>query len=352
MKKHTCTTPRLNATLPSRKLRTLPATNGRCAGKQSQKARRTVRRQAALKDSTGIRSESPTIVARAVAADRRQDLWEQPIEYLYHKSFDKPGMEAEILGPAPEAPAQRLTKAPSGLPAYLASLYEVPLLTREQEAHYFRKLNYLKYQAARLRQRLDASRAGRLQIARLEDLLRQAGETKNLLIRANLRLVVSVVRNHVRSDVDFSELISDGNMSLMRAIDRFDFSRGFKFSTYAVWAIRNNFSRSISNEHVHRERFRTGSDGVFHEWSDRRSDPFKEELAHEQRRETVRRILRCLSDREQNILASRFGLQQGSEPLTLEEVGAQQGVTKERIRQLEKRAINKLREMAIVDDAA
>ncbi len=271
---------------------------------------------------------------------------------MYHKSFDKPGMEARILGPAPEGSVQRLTKAPSGLPAYLASLYEVPLLTREQEAHYFRKLNYLKHQAELLRKRMNASRPGRLQIARLENLLQQAAETKNLLIRANLRLVVSVVRNHIRSDADFSELISDGNMSLMRAIDRFDFSRGFKFSTYAVWAIRNNFSRSIGNEHIHRERFRTGAEGVLHEWSDRRTDEYREELAHEQRRETVRHILRCLTEREQSILVSRFGLKQGSEPLTLEEVGAEQGVTKERIRQLEKRALNKLREMAIADEAA
>jgi len=304
-----------------------------------------------MKDSARNRLRTNIAPPTAPECDDR-DLWERPIEYIYHKSFDKPSLEAEILGPAPQAPAQRLLKAPSGLPAYLASLYEIPLLTREQEAHYFRKLNYLKYQAARLRKRLDASRASRREVARLADLLRQAGETKNLLIRSNLRLVVSVIRNHVRTDADFSVLISDGNMSLMRAIEKFDFSRGFKFSTYAVWAIRNNFSRSISTEHVYRERFRTGSDAVFQERSDRRSDLYGEELAHEQRRETVRHILQQLSERERNILACRFGLQQGSEPLTLEEVGARQGVSKERIRQLEKRAINKLREVAIVDDAA
>lgn len=304
-----------------------------------------------MKDSASRKSRTK-VSPLPVPGLHDRDLWEQPIEYIYHKSFDKPALEAEILGPAPQAPAQRLLKAPSGLPAYLASLYEIPLLTRQQEAHYFRKLNYLKYHAARLRKRLDASRESRKEVARLEDLLRQAGETKNLLIRANLRLVVSVIRNHVSSDVDFSELISDGNMSLMRAIEKFDFSRGFKFSTYAVWAIRNNFSRSISNEHVHRERFRTGSEGVFLEWSDRRTDQYRAELAHEQRRELVRHILQRLSERERNILACRFGLQQGSEPLTLEEVGARQGVTKERIRQLEKRAINKLRETPIVDDAA
>ena len=297
------------------------------------KVRRTVRRRAAWNDQPGNSQANEYVAPQATPEDGSQDLWDRPIDYVYHKSFDKPEMEAEILGPAPQAPVQRLPKAPSGLPAYLASLYEVPLLTREQEAHYFRKMNYLKYQAARLRKQLDASRANRLQVAHLKELLRQAGETKNLLIRANLRLVVSVIRNHVRTDVDFSELISDGNMSMMRAIEKFDFSRGFKFSTYAVWAIRNNFSRSISSEHVITNGSAPGPTAC--SWNGATGDPIhKEELAHEQRRETVRQILQRLNEREREILACRFGLQQGSEPLTLEEVGARQGVTKERIRQL------------------
>jgi RNA polymerase primary sigma factor/RNA polymerase sigma factor len=320
-----------------------------CACKR--KVRRIVRRRTALKSQSGRR---PATASGAVptVANRWQRLWEQPIHYIYHKSFDKPGMEAEILGPAPSESAQHLLNAPAGTPPYLASLYDIPLLTRQQEAHYFRKMNYLKYQAARLRKQLAASRASARQAARIRELLRQAGETKNLLIRSNLRLVVSVIRKHVRSDADFSELVSDGNMSLMRAIEKFDFSRGFKFSTYAVWAIRNNFSRSISNEHVHQERFRTGTEGQLLEPRDRDCNQYREELEHERRRELVRQILSRLTEREQNILASRFGLGQGNEPLTLQEVGMRVGVSKERIRQLEKRAINRLRDMVIFDDAA
>jgi RNA polymerase primary sigma factor/RNA polymerase sigma factor len=315
------------------------------------KARRGVRRRKVAKNLP--ENVAPTSVAPQLAAtDHLQASWQQPIDFIYHKSFDKPELEAEILRPAPAGTAQRLMKAPAGTPAYLASLYDVPLLTRQQEAHYFRKMNYLKYQAARLRKQLNASQMTKLQAARIKDLLRQARETKNLLIRSNLRLVVSVIRKQVRADVDFSELVSDGNMSLMRAIEKFDFSRGFKFSTYAVWAIRNNFSRSISCEHVHQERFRTGTEGIFQDRCDRDSNQYREERDHERRRDLVRRILDRLSSREQNILACRFGLGQENEPLTLEEVGEREGVSKERIRQLEKRALNRLREMVICDDAA
>lgn len=279
--------------------------------------------------------------------ERAQALLNEPITYIYHKSFDKPGMESVLLGSAPDAPAQRLLKAPSGLPAYLASLYEVPLLTAKQEAHYFRKFNYLKHRAEQLRKQLQASRAPRTGLERLAEYLRQADDVRNLLIRSNLRLVVAVIRKLSRTAVDFSEMISDGNISLMRAVENFDFSRGFKFSTYATWAIRNNFSRSTSTEYTHRTRFSTGAEQVFNATLDRRTDEYRQHLLHEQNREAIRQVLQRLSERERDILACRFGLQPGSEPLTLEQVGAQQGVTKERIRQLEKRAVKKLQVLAV-----
>lgn len=353
MKTQLCSTPTFEVpaqtpeSLPLREVSLRDVSRG-STSHDRRKVRRTFRRGPALKVPART---SRTVAQRTVREDRIKDLWDRPIEYVYHKSFDNPALTAEILGPAPETTAPRLLKAPQGLPAYLASLYEVPLLTREQEAHHFRKYNYLKYQAAKLRKRLNVSRVSTAELDRLEKLLRQADDVKNLLIRTNLRLVVAAVKKYAWTGFDFSELVSDGNISLMRALEKFDFSRGFKFSTYAVWAIRNNFSRSIFSEHSRRERFRTGLDEVFSASSDMRSDEYQENVAHEQRRETVHQILQRLSERERDILACRFGLRQGSEPLTLEQVGAQQGVTKERIRQLEKRAIYKLQELAIKDEA-
>ena len=104
----------------------------------------------------------------------------------------------EILGPLPECdfPTKK-PRVPSGLPPYLASLYEVPLLTREQEAHLFRKMNYLKYQARKLRETLDLDQPKLRLMDRIEKLYDESVATKNQIIRANLRLVVSIAKRYV-----------------------------------------------------------------------------------------------------------------------------------------------------------
>ena len=158
--------------------------------------------------------------------------------------------------PEAEAPAKK-ARLPSGLPPYLASLYEVPLLTREQEVYLFRKLNYLKYAAGKLREGLDPAQAKSSVMDEIERLYDQAVATKNQIVRANLRLVVSIAKRHVGPTDNFFELVSDGNMSLIRAVEKFDYARGNKFSTYASWAIMKNFARTIPDEHRRRDRFRT-----------------------------------------------------------------------------------------------
>lgn len=295
------------------------------------------------------RKGAPSRQAREMAErrERARRLIAEEIDFIYHSSFEKPQCEEDILGPAPENPrANRLPKAPAGLPPYLASLYRFPLLTREQEAYYFRKMNYLKYKAARLRERLNPSRPGKRLLAEIEECLRQAKDVRNLLIRRNLRLVVSIAKKYVREGSNFFEMISDGNIALMRAIDKFDFSRGFKFSTYATWAIRRSFARSIPTEQKRRSRFRTGIEEFFSEQRDEGADPFAREQVNRQQRDVLRQMLKNLNRRDREIITFRFGLREGSEPLTLEQVGREFGVSKERIRQIEGRALRKLREVA------
>jgi len=228
----------------------------------------------------------------------------------------------------------------------LASLYEVPLLTRVQEAHLFRKMNYLKYKAAKIRGKLDASQPKSSMMDAIEKHYDEAVATKNQIIRANLRLVVSIAKRHVGPAENFFELVSDGNMSLMRAVEKFDFGRGYKFSTYASWAIMKNFARTIPDEHRRRDRFRTSQSEMFTSTEDDRSDQIEQESWQSQRESQVGKILERLDEREQKIIIRRFGLQRGQEPLTLKQVGAELGVTKERIRQIEARALSKLRKAA------
>jgi RNA polymerase sigma factor (sigma-70 family) len=144
-------------------------------------------------------------------------------------------------------------------------------------------------------------------------------------------------------------MVSDGNMSLIRAIEKFDYTKGNKFSTYASWAIMKNFARSIPAEHTIMDRFRTGAEEVFQRSSDTRGNQFQEELVNQRQRQMIMEILDQLDGRERDIIMFRYGLSQGLEPQTLEQVGSRFGVTKERIRQLEARALRKLRKIAQED---
>ena len=294
-----------------------------------------------------------TSIYRIINETRATRVMELPLSYISNEDFARirsERREAEILGPLPEAEVpMKKARLPSGLPPYLASLYEVPLLTREQEVHLFRKMNYLKYKASRLREKLDLDRPKSSWMDQIEKYYDESVATKNQIIRSNLRLVVSIAKRHVGPAENFFELVSDGNMSLIRAVEKFDFSRGNKFSTYASWAIMKNYARTIPDENRHRDRYRTSHAEMFTATEDARSDQYEQETAQVQRETQVERILDRLDEREQQIIISRFGLHRGQEPLTLKQVGAAMGVTKERIRQIEARALSKLRRAAEED---
>lgn len=291
-----------------------------------------------------------TSIYRVIAEIRAQRIRELPLDFIPNDVFAKvrsQRREQKVIGPLPESEVPgKKSRLPSGLPPYLASLYEVPLLTRKQEAHLFRKMNYLKYKAAKLRSKLDADRPKSSMMDQIERFYDMAVATKNQIIRSNLRLVVSIAKRHVGPADNFFELVSDGNMSLMRAVEKFDYARGNKFSTYASWAIMKNFARTIPDEHRYHDRFRTSQPELFTSAEDDRSDQVELETAQNQRESQVEKILGVLDEREQKIIVRRFGLQRGEEPLTLKQVGAELGVTKERIRQIEARALSKLRKVA------
>jgi RNA polymerase sigma factor (sigma-70 family) len=301
-----------------------------------------------------------TSMYRVINEVRAQRLLEQPLDYIFNPSFEDPAMEAVILAPMPDAEEyeakRRSMHAPKDVPPELASCYEYPLLSKDQEQHLFRQMNYLKYKAARLRNGLrkpgdedgdvDPSRV-RIQVLKeIEDLQAEANAVKEVLINANMRLVVSIAKKHSAQADNFFELVSDGNMSLIRAVEKFDYGRGFKFSTYASWAIMKNFARSIPDEKHRRERFVTGHEEVFEIAPDTRSDEHEIVATHERATHSVNRLLEYLEPREREIIRMRAGLDDHGKNMTLEEIGQQFGITKERVRQLNARAMKKLRSIA------
>jgi len=291
---------------------------------------------------------------------RAQRLLARLPAYIPHPSFEDPAQEEDILAPMPQAreyeARRRANKIPRNTSAELGALYETPLLSREQERHLFRKMNYLKYKANHLVGELgyrlsedpeeSSTRHQAQTLNEIEELLVQARQVKELLINANMRLVVSIAKRHLGENGNFFELLSDGNMALMRAVEKFDYSRDFKFSTYASWAIITNFARGIPGERHHQERFVTGREEVFEATEDRRTVEHEMLATQERATHSVNRLLGFLEPREREIIRMRAGLNDNTRPMTLEEIGNQFGITKERVRQLNARAMKKLRGIA------
>ena len=287
---------------------------------------------------------SRSSVDRHANSIRARRILETEIEYVAHPSFSDPGARDEILSPMPE-PTQgkgtRRSKPPTGMSPYLTGIWGAPLLTREQEAHLFRKMNYLKYLADRLRSRIDPRRPSATDLDEIERLRAEALKLKNKIVEANLRLVISIVKDRIRPGYDLSERVSDGNFALIKAVDQFDFARGNKFSTYATWAILNELTR-----YDRRQKHRSNRPLVLYKVRSQRRTPgatnTSVEEARDQRRSAVAWSLDRLDRRERRILAGRHGIGGGPE-LTLKQIGQDLGISKERVRQIESRALAKLR---------
>jgi RNA polymerase sigma factor (sigma-70 family) len=290
-----------------------------------------------------------TSVYRVINETRAERLLEQPLEHIPHPSFDDPSLEAEILAPMPGLEEfeqkKREMRIPKDVQPELSSLYEMPLLNKDQEQHLFRKMNFLKYKAAELRKDLDPTRARIQELKQIEELQEQSADIKELLIGCNMRLVASIAKRHSGQTDNYFELLSDGNMSLLRAVEKFDFGRGNKFSTYASWAIMKNFARSIPEEKHRRERYLTGHEELFELAPDNRTDEQECLASAEQAANRVNRLLEYLEPRERQIIRMRAGLDNGTKAMTLEEIGQELGITKERVRQLNVRIMKKLRDI-------
>ena len=312
---------------------------------------------------------------------------------------------ADTLGSKRNAPARELRSVsfPASpdridpLDQFIKEIARTPLLTPAQEQELGKAMEQGRHAARRLRGQRFSSTERR----RLNRQVQKGEEARKRLIEANLRLVFSVAKKYRDMGVPFPDLIQEGNAGLIHAVDKFDYKRGFKFSTYATWWIRQSVTRSIADQGrlirlpVHRwekiNRMRRVSQELTQELGRK---PTAAEIAEEletslqkmeslvsnaeqplslelpvgeegdttlgdfipddetlspdesavrqQARKDIAGLLTTLTPRERQVLQLRFGLQDG-QAHTLEEIGDELGKTRERIRQIEAKALRKLR---------
>jgi RNA polymerase primary sigma factor len=285
---------------------------------------------------------------------------------------------------------------------YLKEIGQIPLLIQEDERKYAIMVSNGRY----AKEQLEDVELGNLElpeedILELKTSIERAQYAKNKLVEANYRLVVSIAKRYVGRGLLFLDLIQEGNMGLMRAVDKFDYEKGFKFSTYATWWIRQAITRAVADQartiripvhmvetinkmiriqrqliqdlgrepsleeiaqkmgitvekvqniqriakepisleaHVGEEEDSSLGDFI----SDPNALTPHEYMLQEMVKQTLDEVLETLTDREEKVLRLRYGLFDGKNH-TLEEVGREFGVTRERIRQIEAKALRKLR---------
>jgi RNA polymerase primary sigma factor len=219
-------------------------------------------------------------------------------------------------------------------------------LSADEEAGLFRRMNYLKHRAEQLRQLVDDDCCSADTIDAIDQLLDQSTRLRNYLVQVFSKLAAVVARQYANTEFRLDELLSEAHVTLLRCVEIFDADRGYRFSTYATNSIRHNLNRYVSRQHKLRRSTReyVATDGLTSDTP--LENPQRREREYSTRMSGVSQWIGELDPREQTILKSRYGLSNEPSRATLQSLADQLGLSRERIRQLEIRAIAKLRARA------
>lgn len=235
------------------------------------------------------------------------------------------------------------------LPPHLAGLTESRLLSPEQERRLFQRLNYLRFRALRILEKYVDAPIGQWDMERARGLLRAANWHRDLIVKSNVRLVISIVKKFVNPQCGFDDLLSDGIMALIRSVDKFDYQLGFRFSTYATQVVRRNSYRYVMDRQDERLKVTNSISEAGLDVEEETNDSSMSEGRWEGLRSHLRGLLDQLDKREKLIIRARFSLGGHRHVKTLQSLADRLGISKERVRQLEKRALEKLQGMALVN---
>ena len=366
--------------------------------------------QPAITDAVpGEEIEDVELDPEALAADLEDVVVDEPAELAAEaeadaeadaEDFDWDDEESEALKQARRD--AELTASADSVRAYLKQIGKVPLLNAEQEVELAKRIEAGLYAGERLRAVEEGEEKLPTPMWRdLQWISRDGERAKNHLLEANLRLVVSLAKRYTGRGMAFLDLIQEGNLGLIRAVEKFDYTKGYKFSTYATWWIRQAITRAMADQArtiripVHMVEVINKLGRIQRELlQDLGREPTPEELAKEMDitpekvleiqqyarepisldqtigdegdsqlgdfiedseavvavdavsfsllQDQLQQVLQTLSEREAGVVRLRFGLTDG-QPRTLDEIGQVYGVTRERIRQIESKTMSKLR---------
>ncbi len=217
------------------------------------------------------------------------------------------------------------------------------LLNPAAEMELFRRYNYLKYKANVLRSRLTEDECASDLLHQIGELLRAIDRIRDELVNANVRLVASIARRCCRNHNDFDDFHAEASVVLLKAIEKFDYARGFRFSTYATHSIQRHLFRVLQRRQKQARRERACQEQVMASIPDRDSPVIPDEEALQRLRQLWEHSDEYLSQRDRFVLTHRFGLDKAQQSKTLREIAADIGISKERVRQIQMRALEKLR---------
>ncbi len=359
-----------------------------------------------IEDDAAGDTPTPAVTTAAAAQDDEDD--EDEVESVRdmpptaRKSADFVWDEEESEALRQARKDAELTASADSVRAYLKQIGKVALLNAEEEVELAKRIEAGLYAAERVRKTAEATDKTSPQLRRdLRWIVRDGERAKNHLLEANLRLVVSLAKRYTGRGMAFLDLIQEGNLGLIRAVEKFDYTKGYKFSTYATWWIRQAITRAMADQArtiripVHMVEVINKLGRIQRELlQDLGREPTPEELAKEMDitpekvleiqqyarepisldqtigdegdsqlgdfiedseavvavdavsftllQDQLQSVLATLSEREAGVVRLRFGLTDG-QPRTLDEIGQVYGVTRERIRQIESKTMSKLR---------
>jgi RNA polymerase primary sigma factor len=342
-----------------------------------------------------VAAEEPTVAEEVEGGAAAEEADDESSEFTWDEEE-----ESEALRQARKD--AEMTASADSVRAYLKQIGKVALLNAEEEVDLAKRIEAGLYAAERLRQAEETAEKLATQLRRdLRWIVRDGERAKNHLLEANLRLVVSLAKRYTGRGMAFLDLIQEGNLGLIRAVEKFDYTKGYKFSTYATWWIRQAITRAMADQArtiripVHMVEVINKLGRIQRELlQDLGREPTPEELAKEMDitpdkvleiqqyarepisldqtigdegdsqlgdfiedseavvavdavsftllQDQLQSVLQTLSEREAGVVKLRFGLTDG-QPRTLDEIGQVYGVTRERIRQIESKTMSKLR---------